>query len=217
MDDCTEAPKTLCIKGTIQNMEILVLIYYGSSHSFISQQVATQLHGVSECATTSRVQVANGSRLYCHSQLLNVGWFLQGYKFNSDLQVLDLPNLDMVVGMEWLERYSPMKVHWSQKWLTIPYQNSQVTLEGLTPGVLNCAMIELLHIQPNIAHSVSNQILPTVHQILDQFQHVFATTSELPPRRARDHTIPLVRGATPIHSRPYKYAPALKDEIEKQI
>jgi hypothetical protein len=139
-----------------------------------------------------------------------------GYKFNSDLQVLDLPNLDMVVGMEWLERYSPMKVHWSQKWLTIPYQDSHVTLQGLT-RVLDCAMLQLCHIQTDTAESASDQVPPAVQKILDQFHHVFSPTSVLPPRRACDHQIPLVPGASPIHSKPYRYAPALKDEIERQV
>jgi hypothetical protein len=83
--------------------------------------------------------------------------------------VLDLPNLDMVVGMEWLERYSPVRVHLSQKWLTIPYQGSQITLQGLTPGILNCAMIELLHIHFDGELTDSDQILDTVQQILDQY------------------------------------------------
>jgi hypothetical protein len=83
--------------------------------------------------------------------------------------VLDLPNLDMVVGMEWLERYSPVRVHLSQKWLTIPYQGSQITLQGLTPGILNCAMIELLHIHSDGELTDSDQILDTVQQILDQY------------------------------------------------
>jgi hypothetical protein len=39
-----------------------------------------------------------------------------------------------------------MKVHWAQKWLTIPYQNSHITLQGILPGVLDCNMIELLHL-----------------------------------------------------------------------
>jgi hypothetical protein len=33
----TEAPRTLKIKGAIQNIEILVLIDSGSSHSFVSE------------------------------------------------------------------------------------------------------------------------------------------------------------------------------------
>jgi hypothetical protein len=36
-----EAPRTLKIKGSIQQLQILVLIDSGSSHSFISEQVVT--------------------------------------------------------------------------------------------------------------------------------------------------------------------------------
>jgi hypothetical protein len=72
----TKAPKTLHIRGTIQSMEILLLIDSRCFRSFITQHVAAQLQGVSECASTSRVQVADGSSIYYHSQLLNVKWFL---------------------------------------------------------------------------------------------------------------------------------------------
>jgi hypothetical protein len=58
---------------------------------------------------------------------------------------------------------------------------------------------------------------PTVLTVLDQFQDVFEPPVELPPRRACDHRIALVPGATPVSSRPYRYAPALKDEMEKQV
>jgi hypothetical protein len=53
--------------------------------------------------------------------------------------------------------------------------------------------------------------------LLHQYDSLFATTTELPPRRSCDHVIPLILGATPVHSRPYRYAPALKNEIEKQV
>jgi hypothetical protein len=56
-----------------------------------------------------------------------------------------------------------------------------------------------------------------VQSLLQQFKQVFAAPSELPLSRACDHKIPLIPGASPVHSRPYRYAPVLKDEIEKQV
>ena len=38
-----------------------------------------------------------------------------------------------------------------------------------------------------------------------------------PPKRSCDQEIPLVEGARPISVRPYRYPPALKDEIESQV
>jgi hypothetical protein len=37
------------------------------------------------------------------------------------------------------------------------------------------------------------------------------------PGRACDHKVPLIPGTSPIQSRPYRYAPSLKDEIENQV
>jgi hypothetical protein len=60
--------------------------------------------------------------------------------------------------------------------------------------------------------------LPTeISSLLQQFHFVFDTPTELPPRRAFDHVTPLLHGATPVHTRQYRYAPALKTEIEKQV
>lgn len=58
---------------------------------------------------------------------------------------------------------------------------------------------------------------PEIQKLLQQFDDVFAPPTGLPPVRACDHQIPLVPGAKPVYIRPYRYAPALKDEIERQI
>jgi hypothetical protein len=60
-------------------------------------------------------------------------------------------------------------------------------------------------------------VCPEVAALLEEFATVFAPLSELPPERNCDHTIPLVPGAKHIQIRPYRYPPALKDEIERQV
>jgi hypothetical protein len=46
---------------------------------------------------------------------------------------------------------------------------------------------------------------------------VFASAVEFPPPRSCSHSIPLIPSARPVNIRPYRFAPALKDEIEKQV
>lgn len=53
--------------------------------------------------------------------------------------------------------------------------------------------------------------------LLNQYSHLFQPPTELPPRRPCDHSIPLLPGAQPIASRPYRYSPILKSEIESQV
>jgi hypothetical protein len=141
-----ETPRTLKIKGTIQQIEILILLDSGSSHSFISEVVAAYLQGVTVNGKVTRVKVASGQVMNSAAELLQAEWVVQGYIFHSELKVLALQNFDMILGMEWLERFSPMKIHLARKWLQIPYQGSTVTLQGFVPGSLDCAMIELMEL-----------------------------------------------------------------------
>jgi hypothetical protein len=46
---------------------------------------------------------------------------------------------------------------------------------------------------------------------------VFAEPSSLPPSRVYDHAIPLKPDDAPFNAQPYRYSPAHKDEIERQV
>jgi hypothetical protein len=46
----------------------------------------------------------------------------QGTQFVTDLKVLPLPYYDMIIGMDWLEWHSPMKVDWLSKWIVINHK-----------------------------------------------------------------------------------------------
>jgi hypothetical protein len=56
-----------------------------------------------------------------------------------------------------------------------------------------------------------------VQQLLQEFQDVFEQPTKLPPERFYDHHIPLLPNSAPVNSRPYKYSPQHKNEIEKQV
>jgi hypothetical protein len=44
------------------------------------------------------------------------------YQFILDFIFLPLPSVDLVVGMDWIQHYSPMHIDWYHKWITIPYR-----------------------------------------------------------------------------------------------
>jgi len=46
---------------------------------------------------------------------------------------------------------------------------------------------------------------------------VFQPPTHLPPSRIYDHTIPLLPNSVPVNSKPYRYSPQHKDEIERQV
>jgi hypothetical protein len=61
--------------------------------------------------------VANGHLLQTSSELKQTVWSIQEQKFTFDLRV---------VGMDWLETHSPMKVDWFNKWMLINCSGSSV-------------------------------------------------------------------------------------------
>ena len=68
------------------------------------------------------------------------------------------------------------------------------------------------------SNSVQSDVLPSdIQHILDAFSQVFTVPDSLPPKRACDHAIPLISGATPVNIRAYRYPPQLKDEIDTQV
>lgn len=53
--------------------------------------------------------------------------------------------------------------------------------------------------------------------LLDDFEELFAATSQLHPSRIYDHHIPLLPDAKPPNIRPYHYGSLQKNEIEKAM
>jgi hypothetical protein len=53
--------------------------------------------------------------------------------------------------------------------------------------------------------------------VLIEFGDLFTVPNQLPPSRVYDHYIPLLSGVVPVNSRPYRYSPFHKDEIEREV
>jgi len=212
-----DGPKTLRLQGTLQGHLVLILVDSGSSHTFVSQQLPTSsLSGVQPLQTNVQVKVAHGDILLCDNFIPQALWSVDGYQFSTDMRVLPLHHFDVILGIDWLEAHSPMKVHWKSKWLSVPSQNSTAILQGIIPQVPEEVIIHLCSLLA-AGTSLLVSFIHEVEAIIQEFSHVFEPLSSLPPKRSCDHAIPLVPGAKAVSIRPYRYPPALKDEFERQV
>jgi hypothetical protein len=146
-------------------------------------------------------------------------WSISVVSFSSTLKVLPLPTYDIIIGMDWLEAHSPMWIHWAHKWLCIPLRNSTVMLRGIQASVMQTALIQVCSIQDLLdkEQSILKGLPDDIQQLLHQYSTVFEVPQGMPPVRDCDHKVPLLPGARPVQMRPYRYAPALKTEIEQQV
>lgn len=199
-----EGPKTMKFHGSIQGLEVLILVDSGSSNTFVSHSIASKLSGVESLSTPVKVQVANGSVLQCSSKLSNAVCFVGEYSFTSDLKVLPLHHFDIILGMDWLEEFSPMKVHWQQKLMAIPYNGATAFLQGVQPSLPDEVVVHVCSIMDIPLSSVCSDH-PDIATLLAEFDFLFEPLSSMPPQRHCDHVIPLVPGAKPVHIWPYRY------------
>lgn len=180
-----------------------------------------------------QVKIADGGILTCDKELVNCSWWCQGTTFQSNLKIFPLAGYDVIIGMDWLQSHNPMGIDWIGKRLAFWEHDKLVLLKGIQAPVGSCqevdprVLVKMLQ-QASVANVVeimstnmetnAEENLPAdIAQVLTEFGEVFAEPEGLPPQRQFDHSIPLVPGAKPVNVRPYRYSPAQKDEIEKQI
>ena len=111
-----------------------------------------------------------------------------------DAFVLPEAAYDMVIGMDWLEKFSPMLCAWDRKWVEFTYEGEIVRLQGLNSSKvqrlqeISCEQVskwhrgneiwtvDMLQIISN-QKKVETQMIPLdIQQILDKFERVFKNT-----------------------------------------
>jgi hypothetical protein len=124
----------------------------------------------------------------CAKHIVDASWSISGVTFSSTLRVLPLSTYDLIVGMDWLESHSPMLIHWSQKWLSIPLQDTTVTLHGVKSSVLQTAVIQVCSLQ-GLSDKEQTMVadLPTdIQELLSRFSSVFDIPNTMPPVKVPD-------------------------------
>ena len=74
--------------------------------------------------------MANGDTLLSDRMVQGPEWWIQGHTFKTDARIIDLAAYDLILGMNWFEKFSPMTCDWSAKWLQFQHKGKQVKLQG---------------------------------------------------------------------------------------
>ena len=145
-----KAPNTFRLFGWIGEHEVTVLVDTGSSHNFISSTVAARTGLQGTRIGPLLVRVASGDELRCEEVIREVEMHVQGVPLTVDFFVLQLPCLDVVLGVTWLKSVGRVQMDYGrmimkfimrgkkQKWVA---DFSRVSLEdkGVFEGEGNVA------------------------------------------------------------------------------
>jgi hypothetical protein len=166
---------------TVRFGGILNLLDSGSFASFISESVASQLSGVSSEPLLTQVQVAGGAHLQSSMLFRQVTWSVDQCSFTTDFKVLPLTAYDVIIRMDWLELFSPMHVHWRDKWLAIPYHGQYSVLQGLDYSDASQLVMQVCSVQDSSVLDHASDSLPLdIQALLDKYSDVFQQPTSLP-------------------------------------
>ncbi|XP_027083512.2 uncharacterized protein [Coffea arabica] len=223
--------KTLKLKGRIAGVEILILVDSGSTHCFIDERLAETIQ-LPTIGNPLTVRVANGEQLESRQLQGAVQWEMQGNQFTHQFNTLKLGSCHMVLGVDWLARYSPIEFDFRQLSMRFLQGGQPVELKGEVSKLKLKAIkgSKLAKWRKKQTYGISAQlcvmeegeedteVIPAeMRSLLDQFKGVFAEPQGMPPRRSHDHSIPLKQGAIPFQVRPYRCPYVQKTEIERLV
>ena len=223
--------RTIKLRGTIKGRTVTALIDSGSTHCFLDEQLAKSL-GLISSGPSLMVKVANGEKIQSRGLVKPVVWKMQGYEFQHQFNTLKLGGCDMVLGVDWLARFSPMEFDFQGLRVRFKKGKQQVELKGeghqvqlklikgsrlhkwarkQTYGIL----AQLKAVTEEVPETEA--IPPEMGRVLQEFEDVFREPQGLPPERSHDHSITLKEGSKPFQIRPYRCPYVQKSEIEKLV
>ena len=226
----TAVGDVLQLRDRVQNKVMLILVDSGSTNSFVSKSFLAST-GLTPIPTTPKqVKLPNGQLLVSDLKVPAMEWWCQGHTLMHDMQVLNLAACDAILGYDWLKLHSPMTCLWDQHTIEFEEKGILLKLQGVHPAPMSLTLVSMtkvvkLHKSNDIWALTLIQSVPppladppeAVQSLLQEFEDVFSKPTTLPPSRPYDHTIPLLPDAVPVNTKPYRYSPIHKDEIERQV
>ncbi|KAL4325335.1 hypothetical protein GQ457_11G021080 [Hibiscus cannabinus] len=221
---------TLRIQGTIKGRNLSILVDTGSTHSFLNPIWAKE--GLEIIATTPLlITVANGEKLESNAMCKQLPWMMQGCSFKHDFRILLMGGSDMVLGVDWMRKCSPITMDFNSMTMSFKKDGNSILLKGGQPDN-SLRMISNGKLQ-KISEKKNPELMGEIYflsseepktetpsellPLLLEFDDVFQEPTAMPPARQQDHAIILKEGTQPVNLRPYRFPHNQKNEVERQV
>jgi len=163
------------------------------------------------------------------------GMEVQLGEFHTEVEayVLELGNLDMILGVAWLQRFGKVTFDWEHMTISFYWKGEHVELQGQRPrgyhrkkkrqieekttSLYSLTQDNVTNHKPREEQPLSKKQRAEIHMILAQFSEVLRELDGLQPARDIVHSIELYKEARPMSVRSYRYLYHHKSEIEKKV
>ncbi|XP_050895919.1 uncharacterized protein LOC127102610, partial [Lathyrus oleraceus] len=208
------------IQGTcfINGTPLIAIIDTGATHSFISLDCAKRLNLILFDMRRSMVidTPAMGS-VSTSYVCLNCPLSIFGRDFGIDFVCLPLEQLDVILGMNWLE-FNRVYINCFEKTIIFPEVGAKedwfVSAKQVDESVQGGAELFMLLATLDIREKGTIEELPIVCEFAEVFPE---DISDLPPEREVGFLIDLVPGTSPVSMAPYRMSASELKELKSQL
>ncbi|KAL8171875.1 hypothetical protein V2J09_023679 [Rumex salicifolius] len=170
----SNALNTIKIQGLVKSKPIVILVDSGSTHNFLDPRVAMEVgFSLTEVAVMA-VAVANGNKMFSHQSCQQFEWIMQKHKFAFDMRILKLGGCDMVLGVDWLRKFSPLTFDFKELKLSFMRDGEPIELVGFKEQ----AMVQM--IKGTRLQKLLNKNVPLVVTQIGHCYSLEGKTVELP-------------------------------------
>ncbi|XP_027936242.1 uncharacterized protein LOC114191269 [Vigna unguiculata] len=221
-------PSTLRLEGRLHGVALGVLIDSGASHNFISPHVVVAMELKVDKGKSMGVRLGDGHKVSTVGKCKELEIQLGEFSTVVAPYVLELGDVDMILGVAWLQRFGKVTFDWEEMTLSFVWHGKQIELHGqkqkksgqqgqTVTSLQSLVKGNSLDEKSNLKQGLSDKQVGDIRQILANFAVVFHEPQGLPPCRAVTHSIELQPTTGPVSVRPYRYPYHHKEEIEKQV
>ncbi|XP_061345700.1 uncharacterized protein LOC133291454 [Gastrolobium bilobum] len=123
-------PRSIQLKASIANQVVNVLVDSGSSYNFIRRKLAEELQLPMTKSSKMRVFMGSGEFLLCDRKCPNVKLQIQGHGFITNLWVIELSDLNVILGMHWLTQLGKVTHDYNNLSMVFIWQGIPIKLSG---------------------------------------------------------------------------------------
>ena len=214
----------------ISSIPAYALIDSGATHSFASTKYVRRLgKPLDKLDVKYSISLPSGELMSSDQVLRGCTVFVDGRELFIDLVVLDMPDYEVILGMDWLSKYHATID--CQKKIVIfrPPEEEEFLFIGTTyklrtpiisamkaRRLLDSGCIGYLAsvVDTHVEQCLKPEDVPVVREFLEVFPE---DLPGLPPDREIEFVIDLVPGTAPISKAPYRMAPTELKELKVQL
>src|ERR1043165_4986565 len=213
-------PDDRLIKGTcfINGIPFIAIIDTGATHSFIALDCAKRLNlEISNMDGSMVIDTLASGSVTTSYVCRNCPIVIFGRGFGMDLVCLPLEQLDIILGMNWLE-FNQVHINCFAKTVIFPeearIEDVTMSVKQMNLAVNDGVVVFMLYSSTEAKGKAKSDELPMVNEFPEVFPE---DVSELSPEREVEFTIDLIPGTSPVSMAPYRMSASELAELKKQL